>query len=146
MHTCVDPSSRYEDAYQYQNIFGPLVKMEADDDKRLKESQTQEHIQVRWDYGLNKKRIAYFSLPRRDGGMYRLCVCVWGVGVLACVCVCVCVCVWVWVFVGVGGASHCVSTVSLFTVHRVACTNVCIYKIRIVHVMYHDHICSVFTW
>jgi regulator of nonsense transcripts 1 len=60
---------RYEDAYQYQNIFGPLVKMEADDDKRLKESQTQEHVQVRWDYGLNKKRIAYFSLPRRDGDM-----------------------------------------------------------------------------
>jgi regulator of nonsense transcripts 1 len=30
---------RYEDAYQYQNIFGPLVKMEADYDKKLKESQ-----------------------------------------------------------------------------------------------------------
>lgn len=30
---------RYEDAYQYQNIFGPLVKLEADYDKRLKESQ-----------------------------------------------------------------------------------------------------------
>jgi hypothetical protein len=30
---------RYEDAYQYQNIFGPLVKMEADYDRRLKESQ-----------------------------------------------------------------------------------------------------------
>jgi hypothetical protein len=32
-------SIRYEDAYQYQNIFGPLVKMEADYDKKLKESQ-----------------------------------------------------------------------------------------------------------
>ena len=31
--------SRYEDAYQYQNIFGPLVKLEADYDKKLKESQ-----------------------------------------------------------------------------------------------------------
>lgn len=30
---------RYEDAYQYQNIFGPLVMMEADYDKKLKESQ-----------------------------------------------------------------------------------------------------------
>lgn len=30
---------RYEDAYQYQNIFGPLVKLEADYDKKLKESQ-----------------------------------------------------------------------------------------------------------
>lgn len=34
---------RYEDAYQYQNIFGPLVKLEADYDKKLKESQVQRH-------------------------------------------------------------------------------------------------------
>lgn len=47
---------RYEDAYQYQNIFGPLVKMEADFDKKMKESQTQDGISVRWDMGLNKKR------------------------------------------------------------------------------------------
>ena len=32
---------RYEDAYQYQNIFGPLVKLEADYDKKLKESQVR---------------------------------------------------------------------------------------------------------
>ncbi len=32
---------RYDDGYQYQNIFGPLVKLEADYDKKLKESQTQ---------------------------------------------------------------------------------------------------------
>ncbi|KAB0406646.1 hypothetical protein E2I00_018652 [Balaenoptera physalus] len=57
---------RYEDAYQYQNIFGPLVKLEADYDKKLKESQTQDNITVRWDLGLNKKRIAYFTLPKTD--------------------------------------------------------------------------------
>ena len=34
---------RYEDAYQYQNIFGPLVKLEADYDKKLKESQVSSH-------------------------------------------------------------------------------------------------------
>ena len=37
-----DPSAvllRYEDAYQYQNIFGPLVNHEAEYDKKLKESQ-----------------------------------------------------------------------------------------------------------
>uniref|UniRef100_A0A8C8GZA5 Upf1 domain-containing protein n=1 Tax=Oncorhynchus tshawytscha TaxID=74940 RepID=A0A8C8GZA5_ONCTS len=60
---------RYEDAYQYQNIFGPLVKLEADYDKKLKESQTQDNITVRWDLGLNKKRIAYFSLPKTDSDM-----------------------------------------------------------------------------
>ena len=55
---------RYEDAYQYQNTFAPLVKMEAEYDKRLKESQTQENVSVRWDIGLNKKRVAYFSFPQ----------------------------------------------------------------------------------
>uniref|UniRef100_A0A6I8NNK8 Regulator of nonsense transcripts 1 n=1 Tax=Ornithorhynchus anatinus TaxID=9258 RepID=A0A6I8NNK8_ORNAN len=60
---------RYEDAYQYQNIFGPLVKIEADYDKKLKESQTQDNITVRWDLGLNKKRIAYFTLPKTDSDM-----------------------------------------------------------------------------
>lgn len=57
---------RYEDAYQYQNIFGPLVKMEADYDKRLKESQTQEGISVTWDMGLNQKRVAWFSFAKLE--------------------------------------------------------------------------------
>lgn len=35
---------RYEDAYQYQNIFGPLVKLEADYDKKLKESQVPDMV------------------------------------------------------------------------------------------------------
>ncbi|RZF35807.1 hypothetical protein LSTR_LSTR006265, partial [Laodelphax striatellus] len=60
---------RYEDGYQYQNIFGPLVKLEADYDKRLKESQTQENVDVRWDVGLNKMTIAYFNLAKTDGDM-----------------------------------------------------------------------------
>ena len=37
---------RYEDAYQYQNIFGPLVKLEADYDKKLKESQVHSSLKV----------------------------------------------------------------------------------------------------
>ena len=69
---CHAPSCRYDDAYKYQNVFGPLVKLEADYDKKLKESQTQGNIEVRWDVGLNKKRIAYFNFPRRDGGACQL--------------------------------------------------------------------------
>lgn len=65
---------RYEDAYQYQNIFGPLVKIEADYDKRLKESQTQTDISVRWDQGLNQKRVAWFGLPKLESGEVRLAV------------------------------------------------------------------------
>ena len=63
---------RYEDAYQYQNIFGPLVKLEADYDKKLKESQTQDNIVVRWDVGLNKKRIAYFHFAKANEGNFFL--------------------------------------------------------------------------
>ncbi|KAG7092951.1 hypothetical protein E1B28_009253 [Marasmius oreades] len=65
---------RYEDAYQYQNIFGPLVKIEADYDKKLKESQTQTDITVRWDVGLNQKRVAWFCLPKLESGEVRLAV------------------------------------------------------------------------
>ena len=38
------------------------MKLEADYDKKMKESQSQENITVRWDIGLNKKRIAYFQV------------------------------------------------------------------------------------
>jgi len=31
----------YEDAYQYQNIMGPLVRLEAEHDRQMKEGQTQ---------------------------------------------------------------------------------------------------------
>jgi regulator of nonsense transcripts 1 len=57
---------QYEDAYQYQNTFGPIVKLDADYDKMMKESQTQEGVNVRWDMGMNKKRVAWFSFPRSD--------------------------------------------------------------------------------
>ena len=46
------------------------MKLEADYDKKLKESQTQDNIVVRWDVGLNKKKIAYFHLPKANDGMF----------------------------------------------------------------------------
>lgn len=58
-----------QDAYQYQNVFGPLVKMEADYDQQLKEGQTRDGVRVRWDIGLNQKRLCYFSLPREDNAL-----------------------------------------------------------------------------
>lgn len=44
------------------------MKLEADYDKKMKESQTQDSVAVRWDMGLNKKRIAYFLIPKADNG------------------------------------------------------------------------------
>jgi len=44
------------------------VKLEAEYDRKLKESQTQDNIIVRWDVGLNKKRIAYFHFLKANEG------------------------------------------------------------------------------
>lgn len=65
-NACWQVLTSYEDAYQYQNIFGPLVKLEADYDKQMKESQTKDDVTVHWDVGLNKKRVAYFQFPKED--------------------------------------------------------------------------------
>eukprot|EP00566_Odontella_aurita_P002202 CAMPEP_0113543462 /NCGR_PEP_ID=MMETSP0015_2-20120614/10171_1 /TAXON_ID=2838 /ORGANISM="Odontella" /LENGTH=1079 /DNA_ID=CAMNT_0000443623 /DNA_START=95 /DNA_END=3334 /DNA_ORIENTATION=- /assembly_acc=CAM_ASM_000160 len=55
----------YEDGYHYQNILAPLVKMEADYDKQMKESLTEEGISVRWDKSLSGKNVATFSFHGR---------------------------------------------------------------------------------
>jgi len=65
---------RYDDAYQYQNVFGPLVKIEADYDRKLKESQSQDGLVVRWDFGLNNKHLASFVLPKLELGDVKLAV------------------------------------------------------------------------
>eukprot|EP00002_Diphylleia_rotans_P028706 TRINITY_DN5798_c0_g1_i1.p1 TRINITY_DN5798_c0_g1~~TRINITY_DN5798_c0_g1_i1.p1 ORF type:complete len:1045 (-),score=214.30 TRINITY_DN5798_c0_g1_i1:796-3930(-) len=57
---------KYDDAYHYQNVFGPLIKLEADYDKRTRESQTQDNVTIRWDVGLNKKRLAYFICTKDE--------------------------------------------------------------------------------
>ena len=65
---------RYDDAYQYQNVFGPLVKIEADYDRKLKEAQSQDNLIVRWDFGLNNKHLASFVLPKLELGDVKLAV------------------------------------------------------------------------
>ena len=55
---------RYDDAAQYQSVFKPLIKLEADYDKALREQQRREGVVVRWDTGLNRKKLAYFFFPQ----------------------------------------------------------------------------------
>ena len=57
---------RYKNPKQYKEIFEPLIKLEADYDKQFKESQTQNNIRIRWDYNINKKKMAYFVFPNED--------------------------------------------------------------------------------
>lgn len=65
-------SSRYEDGYSYQNVLGPLVNLEAEYDRRMKENQKHEGIVVRWDLGLSKKRMALFTFPVQDDSDLRV--------------------------------------------------------------------------
>lgn len=65
---------RYDDPYHYQNIFGPLVKMESDYDKKLKEAQSEDGLAVAWAVGLNGKQMASFVLPKMESGDVKLAV------------------------------------------------------------------------
>ena len=56
---------RYEDGYHYQNVLAPLVKMEADYDRQMKESLSASSISVRWEKSLSGKNIATFSFGSR---------------------------------------------------------------------------------
>lgn len=53
---------RYNDGFQYQSTFAPLLKLESDYDKFLKESRALQHTQVKWTVGLNNKNLASFIL------------------------------------------------------------------------------------
>jgi regulator of nonsense transcripts 1 len=62
---------RYEDGNQYFDILNPLVALEADYDRKVKEAMNYPVSQVRWDIGLNKKVTASFNLSEfRDGSKY----------------------------------------------------------------------------
>mmetsp|Transcript_4471 Transcript_4471/g.13558 ORF Transcript_4471/g.13558 Transcript_4471/m.13558 type:complete len:1016 (+) Transcript_4471:86-3133(+) len=65
---------RYDDGYHFQSILGPLIKLEADNDKRMKEEQSRSGLTVRWDFGLNKKRVAYFVMQQSSDGEIKILV------------------------------------------------------------------------
>jgi regulator of nonsense transcripts 1 len=65
---------KYDDPFHYQNIFGPLVKMESDYDKKLKEAQSEDGLVVKWEFGVNNKHIATFMLPKIESGDVKLAV------------------------------------------------------------------------
>lgn len=65
---------KYQDAYEYQRSFGPLIKLEADYDKQLKESQALEHISVTWSLGLNNRHLASFALSTFESNELKVAV------------------------------------------------------------------------
>lgn len=65
---------QYEDGYHYQNILAPLVKMEADYDKQIKESLSEDSIRVHWDKTLTGKCIATFRFRGHSAEQSRIMV------------------------------------------------------------------------
>lgn len=58
---------KYEDGYEYLDVFLPLIKAEAEHDKKIKESQTQSGVKVRWDASIkNNKKLAYFVFSSKE--------------------------------------------------------------------------------
>lgn len=57
---------RYEDGYEYQRCFGPLVMYEAEYDRKQKEAQTQTNVSVTWDLGLSRRHLVSFFLQDVD--------------------------------------------------------------------------------
>lgn len=53
---------RYNDGFQYQRSFAPLVNLEAEYDRQLKELQALGHILVEWNLGINNRWTAAFAL------------------------------------------------------------------------------------
>ncbi|CAN3373152.1 hypothetical protein DIURU_001194 [Diutina rugosa] len=65
---------RYNDGFQYQRSFAPLVNLESEHDKNLKESQALEHISVRWSVGSNKRHMASFALSTYESSAIKVAV------------------------------------------------------------------------
>jgi regulator of nonsense transcripts 1 len=58
---------RYRDGDEYLDVFLPLIKAEAAHDKKIKESQTQSGIKIRWETSIkNNKKLAYFVFSSKE--------------------------------------------------------------------------------
>ena len=69
-HEEIEPvKMMYKNGYEYYAIFSPLLKMEADYDRAMREAQRKEGITVKWDVGLNKKHVALFHFNNDAGDM-----------------------------------------------------------------------------
>lgn len=66
---------RYASADHYERTFVPLVKMESEYDKKLKEAQSEDDLKVVWETGrLNNKPLVSFQLRKIESGDVKLAV------------------------------------------------------------------------
>jgi RNA helicase (UPF2 interacting domain) len=88
---------RYDDGYEYQNIYGPLVKLESDESKLMSQALRQDGVSLRWETqipgggaasaataasagsgssgsGTQKRVFAHFRFNRPDSELMKLIV------------------------------------------------------------------------
>ncbi|CAN6632681.1 ATP-dependent helicase Nam7p [Trichomonascus vanleenenianus] len=65
---------KYDDAFQYQRSFSPLVLVEAEYERKLKESQAQDDISVTWDLGLSRRHLVSFYLANVDSSDLKISI------------------------------------------------------------------------
>jgi len=65
---------KYEDGYHYQNIMGPLVQMEAEHDRKMKENHRMEDVSVRWDNSFGKRIAVLQAYGFKDDSDMRLVI------------------------------------------------------------------------
>ena len=56
------------DAYQYQNVFGPLVKIEADYDRKLKEAQSQDKSHCTLGFWSQQQASCFLHVTKAGAG------------------------------------------------------------------------------
>lgn len=61
--------SVYSSPHEYQEIFTPLIQLEADYDKLMKESLHQNNVVLRCETSVQNRKTVYFQLPQSDSEM-----------------------------------------------------------------------------
>ncbi|WFD03012.1 ATP-dependent RNA helicase [Malassezia obtusa] len=64
----------YQDGFEYQRIFSPLIAAEAEYDRKLRESQVQTGVVVRWDVTRPQRPVAWLEMPQLESGELRMAV------------------------------------------------------------------------
>lgn len=55
---------RYTDGYEYQNIMGPLIYMESEESRRIKQDKVVSQLVVKWEKSLGNKRQAVLEYEK----------------------------------------------------------------------------------
>ena len=59
-------TASYDSGHEYRAVFSPLVKLEAEMDHSIKESQSSQNVSVRWDLSVSRKRLCFFMFTREE--------------------------------------------------------------------------------